>query len=285
VTLPWVTFLARDDFAPGDRREPPEAWHDLRLHVVESGDDPWFAAGFELLAAEFAARGELETREVLERRLTWNPQRPIRGCALLYRMMLLLRGDECVAVRDHTAILPIATPDVPEVVVHLSHSLVMPAWRRRGISAILRALPVATARMCASAAGRTDAHITLVAEMEPWDPAKPDSVARMRACEKAGLVKIDPRIAYQQPDFRPAAEIDASGGPRLLPLELVVWRVGREPERMIEATEVHELVRCLYEMYAVEFRVQDMEPCFEVLRRLTTSGVESYALLQPTQDA
>ena len=273
------TFLPPSDLAPGDRRESPAAWGELRLHVVESVDDPWFEAGFALLDAEFTARGELETRDVLVRRLRWDPRRPMRDCALLYRMMLLLRGDDCVALRDHTAIL---RDGADEVVVHLSHSLVLPAWRRHGLSAILRALPLQTARACAAVAGRPEARISLVAEMEPWNPADAGSVARMSAYQKSGFTKIDPRIGYHQPDFRPFAAIDASGGPRLLPLELVVRRVGREAERAIPAREVHALARCLYEMYAVEFRPADMAACFAWLRQMENSPATHYALIQPT---
>jgi hypothetical protein len=274
----WPEFLRPTDLAPGDRGARRPLWGRLSLAVVASATDPHFEVGYRLLHSEFAARGELEGREVLQRRLAWDGRHPVRGCSLHYRMMLLLQGEECVAVRDHTAIM---RAERLETVVHLSHALVMPPWRRQGLSAILRALPLQSARECAAAVGRRENGTTLVAEMEPWNVAHSHAVARMSAYEQSGFLKVDPRVDYLQPDFRSFAAIDASGGPRLIPLELLVRRIGRDDERAMPAAELQHVVRCLYEMYAVECRPADMRPCFERLERIGEHGRSSYALLLP----
>ena len=103
--------------------------------------------------------------------------------------------------------------------------------------------------------------------MEHPDPHFPNGLVRLAAYEKAGFKKVDPALVrYFQPDFRPPNEIDASGGPRLLPFGLVLRRVGREEEQIIPGAEVREIVDCLYRMYGTGFREQDMAAVWQSLR-------------------
>lgn len=275
----WPKFIAEADLAPGDRREPAGACAGLRLHLVESADDPLFDLGYRMLDAEFGPKGELESRDILARRLTWRPEHPPRGQVMLYRMMLVFHGDECAAVRDHTAMLREGSD---ELIVHISHVLVVPAWRGTGLAAIMRTVPLQTARACAAAAGRPDANITLVAEMEVWDAGITERAARMRSYERAGFRKIYPTFGYHQPDFRAAAEIDASGGPNVLPFELVIRRVGREADRHLSARDTHEMVQAIYEMYAQGIRTHDMRSCFTCAKRLLGERLPEFVLLRPT---
>ncbi len=275
----WPKFISEVDLAPGDRREPAAVCADLRLHVVESADDPNFDLGYRLLDGEFGPRGELELREVLTRRLIWRAEQLHRGHAMLYRMMLVFHGDECVAVRDHTAMLREGSD---ELIVHISHVLVLPAWRGTGLAAIMRTVPLQTARACAAAAGRPDARITLVAEMEAWDAGITERIVRMRSYERAGFRKIYPTFGYHQPDFRAAADIDASGGPRVLPFELVIRRLGREDGRHIAARDVHEAVQAIFDMYALGIRARDMRSCFACAKRLLEERPPEFVLLRPT---
>ncbi|MFY8215592.1 MAG: hypothetical protein ACOVMP_03220, partial [Chthoniobacterales bacterium] len=138
---------------------------------------------------------------------------------------------------------------------------------RSGIAGWLRALPVQAARSCMMATALPPDHpVSLVAEMEAADPDDLARTTRLTAYEKAGYWKIDPsRIHYLQPDFRPPDVIDASGGPSPVPLCLLVRRVGQESERTISGLQVREIAEALYQMYAVEFRPQDMAPLFESL--------------------
>jgi hypothetical protein len=266
------------DLAPGDAWAADFDWHRVALHRVRSADDPRFARAYELLWREFGAQHEVEQRSVLEARLAWRPAAPVDGCALRYELLVVERAGEIVAVRDHTAILPLAS-DGP-VVVHLSHALVLPAERKSGLGAWLRALPVATARACARESGAGARDVVLVAEMEPHDPAIEARTARLRIYGRAGFRAIDPaRVDYHQPDFRTPAEIDATGVAPL-PLTLVVRRVGREHEPAIAARELRAIVRALYTMYGAHQRASDMAPLWKRFERLPEEG-EEVRLLAP----
>jgi GNAT superfamily N-acetyltransferase len=201
----------------------------------------------------------MESREVIAGRLRWHPAKRVNDAWLRYEMLLVRRNGQFVAVRDHTAIAH-ATPQ-PHAVVHLSHVLVDPSLRRTGLAGWLRAWPIQTARSClACAALPHSAPITLVAEMEHPHPDLPQRMIRLKAYEKAGFKKADPsRVQYFQPDFRPPAEIDASGGPVPLPFGLILRRLGREQETSVTGRELRHTVQALFQMYAENFRATDME--------------------------
>jgi len=297
------------DLAPGDAWAATLDSSDLEVHRVESADEPRFAAAYELLWREFGARNEMEQCGVLAERLAWRPSRPVGGCALRYEMLVIERAGEIVAVRDHSAIVPLDDADAP-VVVHLSHAFVLPAARRAGLGAWLRGLPLACARACAAAAGAAGRRIVLVAEMEPGEPAHEEGIsgrgadaagsarceaddagsarrsadeagqARLRIYGRAGFRCVSPaRVAYRQPDFRPAAAVDASGV-HAVPLSLIVRRVGRESETTVPASEVRSVVRALYAMYGAHQREADMVSLWQHFAALP-DGDEQIELLVP----
>jgi hypothetical protein len=176
-----------------------------------------------------------------------------------------------VAVRDHSVIVPLAEPDLPTV-VHLSHALVDPAARGRGLGAWLRALPLATARDCAASAGAAGRRVTLVAEMEPYDARTFERVSRLRIYGRAGFRAIDPdAVGYRQPDFRPPAVIDATA-PSPLALTLLVRRVAAEHEEALPGAELRGLVRALYTMYGAHLRAGDMAPLWARVAALPDAG-------------
>jgi hypothetical protein len=230
------------DLAPGDIRSASLDLESFEVHRIRSIQDPWFEAAFQALCDEFGAKNEMERRETLEERFKLAP-------AMVYEMVLVRKGEEIAAVRDHTVI-----PGAGEVVVHLSHNLVMPKYRRTGLAGWMRAFPVASAREV-----RPGMLVTLVAEMECDDPSDPSRAIRLKAYEKAGFLKIDPAsVDYYQPDFRAPDVIDAEGGVRPLPFQLLVRRVGRENEFTITGGEVRCLVESIYGMYGAQFRPKDM---------------------------
>ena len=277
-------LLIPEDLAPGDVRGLEVDWTGLRLERVRSADHPLFARLYDRLWREFGALGEMEKREVIADRLAWDPRRPVKHHALRYEMLAVLAGDEVVGLRDHTAIVP-RPPHRPshpgQVIVHLSHLIVEPPMRGGGLSAWLRALPLQTARECAAAAGEPDSdRITLVAEMEHPDRRSANVMARLRSYERAGFRKIDPdAVRYMQPDFRPAAEIDASGV-QPVPLALVIRRVGREHEPTVSGGEVRDLVRALYSMFGAHARADHMAPLWALLDHFPGPG-ETVALRPP----
>lgn len=242
--------ISARDLAPGDEKSAGVDLGAFEFTRIRSVDDPLFAEAYERLWEEFGPKDELELRETLDQRFRRAPQ-------MLYEMWVVRRAGELLAVRDHTAVL---TADRSHAIVHLSHVLVAPAARRTGLTGWLRALPIATARECLAQYGPAPgAHITLVAEMEYPQPDDPARMIRLQAYEKAGFRKIDPgQVRYHQPDFRAPAIIDASGGARPLPFQLIVRRVGREHERVISGAETRELVQALYSIYGPQFRAGDL---------------------------
>jgi hypothetical protein len=275
---PWMNAA---DLAPGDAKSADRDWTGFDLHRIRSRANSHFWPAFEALWREFGDKGEMEQADVIERRLRWNPESPIHGCALLYELLLVTRGEEFVGVRDHTAIV---RSDFPMAVVHMSHNLVAPDFRRGGVAGWLRALPAQTARDCLAAQRQPISEpIALVAEMEPSDPSNEARTTRLAAYEKAGYRKIDPdAIRYLQPDFRHPHEIDADGGPRPVPLDLLVRLVGDESRPALRADEVRGIVESLYRMYGVEFRAADMAVVWNLLAQFPR-GDQPIALRLPTQ--
>lgn len=268
------------DLAPGDCKCLERDWSDVELSRVESADDPGFDQAFGALWAEFGAKGEIEQASVLSKRLRWHGQLQDNGYGLRYRLMLVTSGGKFVAVRDHTSIVP---KEEDAAYVHLSHNLVAPEWRRTGVAGWLRALPVQTARHGLAALKKPETSpITLIAEMEYPDPTVEATAIRLGAYEKAGYLKVDPsRIAYVQPDFGSPEQIDLAGGPKPLPLTLMVRRVGREADRQITGREVKAIVTALYKMYECTFRARDMAEVWKTLVDYPADG-ERIDLVQPT---
>lgn len=254
-TVAWRS----EDLAPGDVRSRELDCREFDIARIHSSQDPSFGMAYERLWAEFGPQHEMESREILVRRLGWHPAKATGDAWLRYELLLVRRRGQFVAVRDHTAVVT-RLGATPGAVVHLSHVLVDPAWRRTGLAGWLRAWPIQTARSCLAAAGLpANSPISLVAEMEHPDPSFPTRMIRLKAYEKAGFLKVDPALVnYCQPDFRPPADIDASGGPQPLPFSLLLRRVGLEHEQTVPGLEVRAIVDCLYQMYGEGFRASDM---------------------------
>lgn len=278
-----------DDLAPGDLGVLDADWSDFSLEPIRSAGDPSFPEACDRLRGEFGDRGEMERREVLEERFAWDPATPVAGHGFLYEMVVIRREGVLVAVRDHTVILP---PGDGPVVVHLSHALVQPPFRGRGLGAWLRALPLSTARkmgtVSVSSGTRTrtaaagtfeagaispDLPIRLVAEMELGGEG-------LRPYGRAGFRVVDPRVTpYCQPDFRHPDEIDRSGLVPL-PLVLVLRRVGLEQEASLKGAELRGLVSALHAMFGVHVRADHMAPLRAALERFPAAE-EEVALLAP----
>ena len=259
--LPW---MRPEHLAPGDTKSLYGDWSGLALHTIRSTDDPFFETAFGALWAEFGAAGEMEQASVIAERMKWHPSQMCDGAALFYAMLLITHNGDFVAVRDHTAIL---LEKEPGVVVHLSHNLVALAWRRSGIAGWMRALPVSTALEAVAAADRPlDAPITLVGEMEHFNPSNAATGIRLTAYEKAGYKMVDPELVdYWQPDFRDPQVIDQENGPQPIPLCLMLRRIGREQEEFVSGAEVRQCVNALYKMYGRGFRKPDMRAVLETL--------------------
>ena len=242
--MPLPESPALDDLAPGDVRARGVDLCQFNCHRIRAIEHPAFERAYAALWAEFGAKDEMEQRDTLAARFRLAPR-------MVYEMVLLEQAGEIAAVRDHTTI---PSEDGSVAIVHLSHNLVAPSFRRSGVAGWMRAFPVCLAREVAPGAA-----ITLVAEMEYLQASDPSRLLRLQAYEKAGFLKIDPRVVhYHQPDFRPPEVIDATGGPQPPAFQLLVRRVGREGEGEIYGAEVRQIVQALYRMYGAQFRPQDM---------------------------
>ena len=242
-----ASLLTPDLLSHGDQKSASLDPAQFTWSQIRSAGDPLFEIAFATLWSEFGAAHEMETREVIAARFSAGP-------AMRYELILARTGETLAAVRDQTVIW-----FEREIIVHLSHLLVVPEWRRSGLAGWMRAAAILSAREMAAAHGKPDAFITLVGEMEYDDGGDLRRTVRLTAYERAGFLKIDPRAAhYFQPDFRPPAVIDASGGARPLPFQLILRRVGRETQSTITGAEVRRIARALYAMYGAQFRPQDM---------------------------
>jgi len=278
--------LIAADLAPGDAAARQFDWSALRVARIRSPAHPLFDAVYDRLWREFGDRGEMEQRRAIEARLEWDPAQPIDQHALRYEVLAVLRGEEIVGLRDHTAIAPCTAESGASpagVVVHLSHVIVEPPLRGSGLAGWLRALPIQAARECARAVGRpANDQITLVAEMEHPDGGTPAVMARLRSYQRAGFLKIDPSaVAYRQPDFRPEHHIDATSL-RPVPLALVVRRIGREAEGWMSGAEVRAITAALYTMFGVHARADHMAPLWAALQHFP-GPEERVALCPPLQ--
>jgi hypothetical protein len=264
------SWMIPEHLAPGDAKSLEGDWAGMELHRITSAEDPFFEMAFGALCAEFGDAGEMEQASVIARRLQWLPEQLINGASMQYALQLVTHAGEFVAVRDHTVII---LESEPRAVVHLSHNLVAPEWRRSGIAGWMRALPVATAMdSLQSLRLPITSPITLIGEMEHFDPTRSATLVRLTAYEKAGFKMVDPsRVSYLQPDFRDPSEIDLSSGPQPLPLTLMLRRIGREAEDFVGGAEILHGVKALYKMYASEFRAADMHQVYESLKAYPAS--------------
>ena len=295
--MPKIPGLTTADLAPGDARSVGFNLDPLEFHFVRDPADPWFGAGYEILWREFGSQHEMESREVIWRRLRRHLAEMRDEFSFRYEMIVVTDAEKKIAaVRDHTVILrhtaeTSTDPTIPEprshdAVVHLSHIWIHPDWRRSGLTGWLRALPIASARAALKESGfPAETAITLAGEMEHPTPGNAAQMIRLNAYEKAGYRKADPQqIPYHQPDFRAPEEIDASGGPTPLPMSLILRRVGRESETAAPAGEIRAIAESLYRMYGLEFRSQDMKAVEETLKNYP-QGNTAVALVPPTQNS
>jgi hypothetical protein len=203
-----------------DRTKVADAAARFELGVVQSREE--FEEGYALLALQFAPLGEMEREEVLT---AWFDRGSLSppDAALQARYHMVLARDEAGTIAGVRDFYVIADAAERRVVVGLSHSLVLPPWRRSGLASLFRSVPVPLARRALPDA----AEILLGAEMEPVHPDHPDSIVRLMAYGRAGFWAIPPEVlGYAQPDFRDLAALGEEGQP--LPLVPVIRQVGEE---------------------------------------------------------
>ncbi|WP_437599745.1 hypothetical protein WMF28_43705 [Sorangium sp. So ce590] len=260
-----------------------------QFSVDEVQGDAAFDEGYRALDAVFGPKGELERREVLSAWFAGQKTDPAAPIVATYHM-LIARGVEdgdgrLAGVRDCYVTLDRAAR---RCVVLLSHALVLPAFRRTGLAALLRAAPVALARRAIAEAGlggspgggEGGVEVMLAAEMEAVDPDDRDTVVRLIAYGRAGFAIIPPAVLpYAQPDFRDIAALGVSPVP--LPLLAVVRQVGEEERDDIPRARAESFLRHYQTAHAAEVSPGELAPIREnALARLAAFPGERVPLIR-----
>lgn len=270
--MDWFSHL--EALAPGDSKSGEFNNEGVSIISVDSTQHPYFQKAFQALWTEFGEKAEIESQEVIESRFDWQGRLLTNGFRYHYQMLWIEKEGQPVGVRDHTVIYH---QDFERVIVHLSHNLIFPEFRRTGFAGWMRAFPLIFAQeFCRQ--NELSIPITLAAEMEPMQKGKEDRLPRLLSVEKAGFLKVD-GFDYQQPDFRNPMEIDRMGGVFPLPMSLILRRVGSEVEHFLSGLELAQLVSALYSMYGESFRSQDM---VALKRKIPEINLQkNYALILP----
>ncbi|WP_441289613.1 hypothetical protein ACSRUE_02490 [Sorangium sp. KYC3313] len=252
-----------------------------QFSVDEAQDGAAFDEGYRALDAVFGPKGELERREVLWAWLTGAHTDAGAPITATYHMLLARSADDgrLAGVRDCYVTLDRAAR---RCVALLSHALVLPAFRRSGLAALLRAAPVALARSAIERAGiaAEQAEILLAAEMEAVDPDDRDTVVRLIAYGRAGFAIVPPDVLpYAQPDFRDTAALGVTPVP--LPLLAVVRQVGEEERDEIPRARAESFLRHYQAVHAREVSQGELAPIREnALARLAAFPGERVPLIR-----
>ncbi len=236
MTGPWP--FRDGDVPPGENPEKARAALE-RFRLEEVQREEAFALGYDTLDAQFGPVGEIERREVLH---TWfregSLSRPGAAVQVTYHMSLAWDGDQLAGVRDDFTAVDV---DHGRAVAFMSHSLVLPAWRRTGLATLLRALPAAHARDDARALRADVTERMLLAEMEMMEPHRHETLVRLLAYGKAGFRVVPPwHVPYAQPDFRDLAALGVEAQP--VPMMLLVRQVGEESLPTIDPRRARTLL-------------------------------------------
>jgi hypothetical protein len=221
-----------------------------RIEEVHSSSAPDFAEAYAALAAEFGPRGELERREVIAGWLDERAPQAERGLHRTYHLLVARdeKGD-LAGVRDcHVVLDPSGV-----AVVYLAHALVLEPYRRTGLGALFRRVPIEIGQ---AAIGESRMDLLLAAEMEPASLDDEASIVRLRAYGKDGFAAIAPAaLPYLQPDFRDLDALDrASEEPRPIPLLAVVRFIGHEGASSLPVRLARAFVTHLYAVFATHVR-------------------------------
>jgi 4-aminobutyrate aminotransferase / (S)-3-amino-2-methylpropionate transaminase len=253
-----------------------------RFQLEEVHTDAAFQLGYNSLDSQFGPVGEIERRDVL---LRWFQQRSLSAeserIKAIYHMSLVWEGNALAGVRDDfTAV----HRDTGSVVGFMSHSLVLPAWRRTGVAALLRALPAAHARLDALSLGVNPTEILLLSEMEFFEPHRDETLVRLYAYGRAGFRVVPPwHVPYAQPDFRDLAALGVEAQP--VPMMLLVRQVGEESHATITPRRARILLDHLAAIHHATVDAKQIDAMHaNVIHRLNPEG-GAIALVDPTPDA
>lgn len=248
------------DVALLDRPKAESALGRFRFQVLDDPSSPAFDRAYAMLDGFFGPRGELEERAALARFTAEQLIRYGPGLEGHYRLVAAWEGDELAGVRDCYIDIDV---DNRVCVVALSHAFIAPRWRRSGLGALFRALPVTLARRIVGERLNAPERVPILiaAEMEPADPSQPDTIVRLMAYGRSGFGVLDPRrLPYSQPDFREEV-VSASRHTGIALLPVVRWVDHPQADRVpvAYAAAFPRLFHVCHRMYLPHWRVDPSE--------------------------
>jgi hypothetical protein len=234
------------------------------VEAIEHPDHPDFKRAFQMLWDAFGPAGEMESEEVIREMMLEDSTVPMADAGFA-RFFLLVARDRATGairgVRDGRVFVN-QHYDADLCVIYLSHIFMAPEARGTVLTYWLRIAPMdlaitylhllhARGRIALPAPDAPHKHygmrIDLAAEVEYFSPEDKLSLQRLLFYGRGGFDAIDPRhFPYRQPDFRPPAEIAATGD-RPHPFMLLLRRVGREREARLPIEEARAVMRLLYD--------------------------------------
>lgn len=266
---------------------------------IESEDDPSFLPAFRELWDQFGDSGEMESEEAVRAFLRDDPYEPMPSGTFMRYFLLVAKDAQgnVRGVRDGTILLNQAY-DNDLCVVYLSHIYMRPEARGTVLSYWLRIAPVelavqyladlhARGKIALPQPGNPAKYfgmrIDLTAEMEYWAPEDSVSLQRILFYGRGGFDAINPRhFPYVQPDFRPRAEIEATGNVPI-PFMILLRRMGREREAWLPIEEASAVMRLLYDDFASfclpEHLSNSLDLVMQRLEKRRTSGKQHVELL------
>lgn len=243
ITRPFVCDPADVHSGEGGRLADAEA----RFAGTEilDPDSAAFDEAHGVIDGYFGPKNEIERKDVLQRWL----RDPLDEGGVRVDYHLLAWHERATgalaAVRD--AFVGIDR-DRRLCAVLLSHSFVLPAFRRSGVATLVRTSPANLARADLRRHGISGAPILLAAEMEPVVPADLASIVRLLSYGRSGYGVIPPSILpYCQPDFR---DVEAMGVPaEPIPMPCVVRWLGHEDEHRVPTALADALILVLSSLH------------------------------------
>lgn len=213
-----------------DRDKIASAVERFTWRRAETPDE--FALGYDALFREFEQTADILPRAILER---WFAARSLSSVndAIQCEYAMVLAYERAsgafAGVRDCFVTVDRATR---RAVVLLTHTLVLPQFRRSGVAAILRSVPVVLAH------GADE--VLLAGDMDMAVPQPKGTVLRLLAYGHAGFRVIPPTLLpYAQPDLR---DLSAGLEPEPLPFLCLVRQVGEEDRRAIPRARARAFV-------------------------------------------
>lgn len=250
--------------APGEQRVADGRRGECVLERITPPLTSMFDGTYELLRRQFEGRGQIEPMQVVSQRFVEGDVFLPGGWVCSYEMIAVHRGGKVVGARDHWYCWNRHQPR--RMIVYLSHIVVRPEVRGRGLGAWLRAAPLISL-------GRSvhfpEVRIQMIAEC---DVIRTSSTLERwgRIYGRAGYFIVDPRVRYWHLDVvSPEATSGHGALPGATPMLLGVRQVGRESLLTISSGDIQGFVCSACGIHAREFGSKGIQ---DVVKRMLSQA-------------